>query len=260
MAAGVLAGWNIANYSSMSANPNRLQIFLNAISRDQWTAIEGLAVVTTLRATHEVCTHTWGSNGFLAAVHDTAAQSTLMALGRLLDEDKRAESVTIIGVCDYAEQNSSECGWLFSSAGRHAYRDGEEELKRRCNYWKDWVRSLTVRETLKALRDKTLAHRDKPHVLGEIELKTPMLDEIRNTVRQIGGFVNSFTELTDNSETADWHLYDQILEDGTQTLCVGEAMWLDLIERSHEGLWKQRVSPLVDQVKTVITRLEEDAS
>jgi hypothetical protein len=241
----------------MDSGSNRLRMYLDALSHDQWMAVEGLAVVTVLYATSQECKHAWEGNGFLSALHDTAATHTFMALARLLDDDKKSESVTIIGVCNYVEQNVEECEWLFSSEGRQTYPSPEEEIQRRCRHWRNWVQELSVRTELKQLRDKSLAHRDKKHVLGELQLKAPMLHEIREVIRAVGSFVNQFTELTHSSETQDWALYQQIVDDGVLTLSTSEAMQIEANERRSERLWSNKVAPISDNVKAALTRLEQ---
>lgn len=223
---------------------SKLQQFLDAASRDQWIAIENLAVVSLLRTSYDICKTTWQGNGFLSVVSDTAGVGLIMAMARLLDEDNRGESVTIIGVCNYAQQNPAECKWLFGPSGQRRYPDGEAELLRRCDKWREWVRSLKVSKDVKTLRDKAFAHLDKKHVLGEIEIPLPMMAEMRNAVREIGHFVNDFNHIVADSETGDWYLYEQIFRDGAQFLAVQEAKWEGIVEKPAREAWREFVRPI----------------
>jgi hypothetical protein len=232
----------------MSSSTSKLESFVEAINQDQYRALEGLALMITVIAAHPVCKQAVEDNGFLTVAYMDAQDNMLMAIARILDEGGGPQSVTIPGVCNYAEQNRTECTWLFSPEGQAKYQDGKKELLERCAHWKKWVNEHPLSANIKEHRDKVLAHRDKKQVLGEIEVTPIMLKELRELIDGIGEFVNDFNRLIRNSYTHQQALYDQVFEHGSKFIASSEAMWREMISMKDPGLYAKAMTPLIEEI------------
>lgn len=139
-----------------------------------------------------------------------------MAISRITDHDPNTVNVT--STLNYLEQNRQECVWLFSPDAKSRFPDGNAHIVGVLKQWREWVESESVLGTIRTIRDKYLAHKDKTVSLGSATLDPVTYADMRKITDKLGDFVNDIRLMTDSCHVYNKTVYDSVVRDLAHTL------------------------------------------
>ena len=138
-------------------NDSRLKKMTERISDDVLNGLCALAILDALP--QQLKANNLQSLGpFWKTAYDNSVELLLIAISRNTDTD--SDSVNVASTLNYLEQNRLECVWLHSAEGREKHDDPDASILIVLDRWRKWLTNDEL-VRVRALRDKTIAHRDK---------------------------------------------------------------------------------------------------
>ena len=194
--------------------------FIDAMWDDVLIGLATLGPIDGVRVCHQVYEST-RFNAFFSHAAGCAGLSLVMALSRLLDDDR--DCVSVFRFAAFAEQNRTEFRWVFQDPeAREKWPDPLAAVRTAAKRWTDWQRENPHRAQIKLVRDWTAAHRDRKVALGERVLEDLPLEAATTVLEDAHRMLNEYRGLFDATELNSGNIYDDARNDAEFAGCCVE--------------------------------------